>query len=62
MYCYVFSFIIMIYNCILIWFLSVFRLYSISNSKPFFEIGIAFIIGDVFLKIYVYTEHYKANN
>jgi len=52
----------MIYNCILIWFLSVFRLYSISNSKPFFEIGTAFIIGDVFLKIYVYAEHYKTNN
>lgn len=61
-YCYSFSFIIMIINFILIWFLSMFRLYSIKDYKPFFDVGIFFIICDVLLKLYLYAEHYKANN
>lgn len=52
----------MIFNFILIWFLSVFRLYSIKDYKPFFEVGIIFIVSDVLLKLYLYAEHYKRNN
>jgi len=60
--CYFFSYVVMLHNFILIWFLSVFRLYEIRNFEGFFLLGIIFVIGDLMTKVYLYINHYKTNN
>lgn len=52
----------MVHNFILIWFLSVFRLYSITSFEAFFLIAIIFISVDLLTKVYLYIEHYKKNS
>lgn len=59
---YFFSFIVMVHNFFLIWFLSVFRIYEIRSFQAFFIIAIIFIVADLLIKVYLFVDHYKKSN
>jgi hypothetical protein len=60
--CNIISFLVMFLNFILIWFLSVFRLYEIRDAQKFFEIGLILTIADISLKTYLYADHFKTTH